>query len=945
MSADIKELEEWIYDLANRDLARKYEKDPNSVTEEVIRRVFHEYYQASRLIGDVKNIVVPDDEAFIQRLVERYKLKESYIKPRGFACQDEETRLWLTEEVKKDIRWNYWELYRQYLIEEKRWGAETVRSMDDDTNGILNRMADPRQNGDFDRRGLVVASVQSGKTANYIGLIAKAADAGYRIIIVMAGIHNVLRNQTQERIEDGFVGFNSIKQCKTGVGNIPEYRSEIKPLVGTSRIRDFNKGTGDVFGGINPQTIQVPMVFVIKKNASVLESVKTWLRISMGEGRKEQPLLLIDDEADNASINVKYGKEEISRINGQIRDILGLFSKSAYVGYTATPFANVLIDSKDHDEEHGDDIFPKSFIYTLEQSNAYFGAEKVFDDIDEAKPAHYREITDPPEKADGKTFKSGDELDYLPESLKRAIRTFVVACAERSLSGGAEEHMTMMVNLSPYNSVQKSARYEVADYLEEIKNAINAFANLPSAIRRNVNSPVLSELEQTWRCEYSDDPHTPHTWEDVLSVLCKTVAPMRVAEINSDSKDSLGYDLGPQRVIAVGGYRLSRGLTLEGLMISYYARNAKAYDSLMQMARWFGYRMGYEHLCRVWMSDASAHWYQHVAMATRELMDQIESMCAANATPKQYGLRIRCNLDALMITARNKTGAGERLKNAKVMLDGNAVQTGALSRSAEDLRHNEECAVAFLKKLKDAQFKPMTEGMNSRGVRSGLLFRNIPSEYICEYLSNYHNCPQSPKTDPEFLLRHIDRLDERGYTRWFVYVAAGEKNASDSTFTVFGKEMPREQRRPSKETDEKTFYFVKRAISSRAVEDVMLTDKQIAKAKKIVEEEAKSRKKEVKKNLSGFDYRRVATAPLLVLHPVALRFDKRGKSADEKNYDDVKKVWPSFDYSETTVGWSISFPVAGIEEPIEYMYNDVMLSESIQDSLNTEVDEDAPDEV
>lgn len=942
MSDGIKELEDWIYDFANRELARKYEQDPNSVTEEVVKRCFHEFYNASRCIGGKKDVVVPNEEAFIRNLVERYMLKESYIKPRGFACQDEETRLWLTEEAKEDIHWHYWNLYRKYLITEKKWGERTVRSMDDDTNGILNRMADPRQKGDFDRRGLVVASVQSGKTANYIGLIAKAADAGYRIIIVMAGIHNVLRNQTQERIEDGFVGFNSIKKHKTGVGEDTEYQPEARPLVGTSRIRDFNKGTGDVFGGINPQTIQVPMVFVVKKNARVLESVKTWLRISMGVGRKEQPLLLIDDEADNASINVKYGKDEVSRINGQIRDILGLFSKSAYVGYTATPFANVLIDSKDHDEEHGDDIFPKSFIYTLEQSDAYFGAEKVFGDIDEARPKHYREIVDPPEKSDGKPFKSGDQLEYLPESLKRAIRTFVVACAERLLSGDASEHMTMMINLSPYNSVQKSARYEVKDYLEEIKDAVSAFANLPPTMMKTVKSPMLSELKQTWQREY-DDGH--HTWDDLLSVLCETVAPIRVAEINSTSKDSLGYDLGPQRVIAIGGYRLSRGLTLEGLMISYYARNARAYDSLMQMARWFGYRMGYERLCRVWISEESAHWYQHVAMATRELMDQIETMCASNATPKQYGLRIRCNLDALMITARDKTGAGERLRNAKVLLDGNAVQTAALSRRPENLQWNEECAVAFLEKLKDAQFKPLDKGMNSRGIRSGLLFRNVPSKYISDYLGDYRNCPQSFKTDPRALLEHINLLDERGFTRWFVYVAAGDKDASDSTFTAFGKTMPREQRRPSEETDSETFYFVKRSITSRAVEEVMLTDTQIARAKQRVEKEASLRDKETKKNLSGFDYRQVATAPLLVLHPVVLRFDKRGKNKDVGNYDKVKKAWPSFDHSETTVGWSISFPIAGIEEPVEYMYNDVMLREARQDDLNTEVDEDAPDEV
>ena len=375
----------------------------------------------------------------------------------------------------------------------------------------------------------------------------------------MAGIYNVLRNQTQERIEDGFVGYDLVSKKYVGVGSSRQRR----PLLGTSRIRDFNKATEDTMRGVTSGHIREPLVFVIKKNTNSLREISLWLENNC---KDDGPLLLIDDEADNASINVKYGKGEISKINGQIRKILGLFTQSAYIGYTATPFANVLIDSKSTDDEAGDDIFPRSFIYTLEQSTAYFGAEKIFGDIDETNPKYIRWILDDDE-SQGIKRRSGDTLKELPQSLEQAIDTFIIACSIRVLSGDADEHMTMMVNMSPFRTVQHSIYYLIEDYVDLLRRSINSYAGLPSSIALS-SSAKLRELKQVWEQEYSD---APFTWEEVLKTLQETIRPITLAEINSQSKDALDYTRTPQRVIAIGGYRLSRGLTLEGLLVSYYA--------------------------------------------------------------------------------------------------------------------------------------------------------------------------------------------------------------------------------------------------------------------------------------------------------------------------------------------------------------------------------------
>lgn len=853
-----KLMAEWIYENAGRDLDKKRNSEPNSVTENDVEQCFLTWLKMAEIYPDFLDVQPKDPMNFIKKLIREYKTKEEFLKPVGFCYQDDKIEPWLSQE-KPDINWFYWDRYRDYLRNKKHWSRDTLRSMDRDTDNILNGIANPKTKDPFDRRGLVVASVQSGKTANYIGLISKAADAGYKIIIVMAGIYNVLRNQTQERIEDGFVGYDLVSKKYVGVGSSRQRR----PLLGTSRIRDFNKATEDTMRGVTSGHIREPLVFVIKKNTNSLREISLWLENNC---KDDGPLLLIDDEADNASINVKYGKGEISKINGQIRKILGLFTQSAYIGYTATPFANVLIDSKSTDDEAGDDIFPRSFIYTLEQSTAYFGAEKIFGDIDETNPKYIRWILDDDE-SQGIKRRSGDTLKELPQSLEQAIDTFIIACSIRVLSGDADEHMTMMVNMSPFRTVQHSIYYLIEDYVDLLRRSINSYAGLPSSIALS-SSAKLRELKQVWEQEYSD---APFTWEEVLKTLQETIRPITLAEINSQSKDALDYTRTPQRVIAIGGYRLSRGLTLEGLLVSYYARNARAYDSLMQMARWFGYRFGYENLCRIWMTEQSARWYAYVANATAELTNEVRAMCTAHSTPMDYGLRIKSSPDTLMITARNKMGAGTEVKPARVKLDGAFIETTAFDRNPLTLQYNEDLAKDLLVQLQAHHCMPDSEYSTSNGRPSGTLIRNVSSDLIRDYISRYKNSSESPKSSSGYLLRHISLLDDHGYPNWDVFITAGSSDQTTATFDLFGKPVYRERRAPGRGTNKATFFISRMRLSSRGVEKAPLNDQQIQQA----EQQFKA-KNPAKSNVADLYYRHIpGRRPLLILHPIAMQFKSK----------------------------------------------------------------------
>lgn len=560
------------------------------------------------------------------------------------------------------------------------WPEASIQAIDDATDRIMEWMEDPARLAPWDTRGLVVGHVQSGKTANYAGLMAKAADAGYRLIIVLAGMHNALRQQTQKRIDRDFLGYDTraeVQRRPIGVGliNGTVHADNITTQAANG---DFRRAVHENLGmGVQ----QRPVLLVVKKNASILKNLNAWVSevVERRGDTRTAPLLVIDDEADQASVDTgdqnQISDDEFDpdydpkTINGEIRKLLHAFPRSAYVAYTATPFANILIHDTRLADGYGEDLFPRSFIVSLQAPSNYIGPATLFG-IDSEDPATApaplplcRDVDQTKEawlaathKKDAAPRYEGQEV--IPPSLENAILSFVLVCAARRARGQIAVHNSMLVHVSRFREVHQRVHAEIEPWLTEVKRQLRY---------RTGSEALLARLRTLWEQDFepcSEDVRaTEHgrnlkttLWSDVESQLHEAADRIRVQVVNSDLKEPIDYESHEDTgysVIAIGGDKLSRGLTLEGLSVSYFLRASRMYDSLMQMGRWFGYRSGYVDLCRLYMPADLQRWFRHVATAAEELRTRFERMARLGARPKDYGLKVQSH-SILLVTAQNK---------------------------------------------------------------------------------------------------------------------------------------------------------------------------------------------------------------------------------------------------------------------------------------------------
>lgn len=894
-------------------------------TTESIRATISEMRQLSMYTE------VTDDEAemLARELEERIGVSMGI----GAIVEDNEFRPWLLDaRAKGVIEPHYWSRYQQ-LLQSEGLPPDVMTMTDNVTERILDRLGDPRDPNSWDRRGMVVGHVQSGKTANYIGLICKAADAGYRLVVVIAGIHNNLRNQTQGRIDEGFIGRDTgrlhmlgttSRPKKIGVGKFDDRKT---PVSLTNTIRDFNKAMATT----NTSQIgsyAVPVVLVIKKNSSTLKNLIEWLREHSAVGGSEmvdQPALLIDDEADNASINIKYGREEVSKINGQIRTLLGLFRRSCYVGYTATPFANIFIDPDTEDDFGNQDLFPKNFIIGLDPPSNYFGPNRVIINGGlDGEPKYVRFIDDN-EDIIPIRHRIDHRVEELPDSLVYALRAFIVARTIRNLRGQAGEHASMLVNASRFTAIQDALRHRLHDRLGAITNAVRVdAAKGPSGLR----NPELAALKRVWEQEYRE---AYSNWDGIQQHLFPTVESARVVVINNRSSEKLDYENSGeygQTVIAVGGISLSRGLTLEGLTVSYFLRNSMMYDTLMQMSRWFGYRPNYEDLCRIWMRREAADWYAHIAEATEELHAQLRRMEREGATPEMFGLAVRSHPSALMVTARNKMGSGE--KHVMVGLSNAFVETTKLSADPEALEHNRSAARDFLASLGDAG---MTQDM-AETVSGGLLLRSVPVDKVDGFLLKFRNARESVQTEIEPLRKYISDRADNELSSWDVFVASVRMSDHASLSNILGWSIGPARRSVGTEELERGLLAIsgKRSrVASRGVEKIGVPPDKVAKAEERFCLEEKDKVVAGQPiNYPDRIYRALRDRPLLILHLLKVHMSP-----------DVAVNTDSRLPAEPVVAWGISLPVSRTpHERVEYVLNTTRLRELFGEDDTDEDDAD-----
>lgn len=703
----------------------------------------------------------------------------------------------------------HWKLLRNHLL--TKFPEPTVDSIDKQSSLVLRHILLPKDNKPFRKTGLVVGQVQSGKTANYTALIAKATDCGYKIIIVLSGIHNDLRNQTQERLDEEFVGFH--RYCMSdNKDNVPAQK---KVLCGIGLDGDFDENkvnvgtyTDDDFRG--HQGVNTPILFVVKKNTDVFKNLKNFFS---GDSIRNLPTLIIDDEADQASVNTK--RNDNSTINGDIRELIKNFPRASFIGYTATPFANVFIDAQATDDDLGDDLFPRDFIERLPVPLNYFGPLQFFGDGQEN---HGLELFMPVSvktsrilsgrKKKGKGY--GYRLSALPEECKNAFYQFLISAGIRQwrdkknnpdnwVDDGDNEQavlkQSMLVHISYRIFEQEEIARRFSDFIEPVRDVLlqgsdyqkREILDILRVLFEN-QKEVTQRTRKFPNCTYlSTDWSLPASFEELLVEIESVLEDLMIVCINGQSNDEPVLDVCEEsfdrphgkNIIYIGGNKLSRGLTLPGLCVSFFLRSTTMYDTLLQMGRWFGYRNGYVDLCRISTTPKTIERFRAITEACMDFERQIDSMSSQNRTPNNYRLRVLSH-PGLLVTARNKM---RHVINARIGFNNDTYGQRYLSVNEKDITSNLKVAYQFYKAVKATgtlkyasedyglgEF-PRASFYKHNFKPSGRLWSDVPAEVIVDFLSSYTEEAGKCNAHIMGIAKHIKRVQKKNeLVKWNVFI-------------------------------------------------------------------------------------------------------------------------------------------------------------------------------
>lgn len=865
---------------------------------------------------------------------------------------------WVNSELKKN--WSFWPRYRQYL--RGKVPPNVIRSIDESTDQTLNLIYNPQKTGLWDRRGMIVGHVQSGKTSDYIGLINKAADAGYKIIIVLAGMYNNLRAQTQIRLEEGFLGIKTFSDSDplfsddnvefVGVGS---FERKIVSNYATTRseLGDFSKKYVAHLG-FAPE--QKPCLFVVKKNVRILKALNSWVaqRLATLEVAtrhckivKDLPLLLIDDEADNASVdththildeNGNADKDhDPTSINREIRRLLNQFGKCAYIGYTATPFANIFIPHRAETENEGADLFPSSFITTITPSSNYVGPVRFFgkqsesDDENNEKlsPLHSLIHLIPEEEnwipvRHKRTYRLPSFGEFgIPESLQEAILSFILSTAVRNIRKISNPHRTMLIHVTRFNDVQT-----------QISNAVKSFTDrITERIQYNINnSSIWSSFEDLWLKDFvpttnallsSSELDTDTfqlkslpDWEQIKEEIPNVLDDLKIKIINGSSQDILDYEERKQlglTAIVIGGDKLSRGLTLEGLSVSYFMRASRMYDTLMQMGRWFGYRDGYLDTCRLYITNELYDWFGKITDINEELREEFDVAVARGLTPEEYGLKVKTQ-PGLLITSPLKM---RETREILISLSGHILETVGFINSQEVIHGNRQALDTLIDNLNNPVRVSYTSPQRNTSWDDSYLWKDVSSDLILDFFKQYKTQSDSHLVDSSRIHEFIDKMNNEGeLLLWNVALIGGGKTNYTETFNHDIHIHP-VQRGIIGSSDCSQRFSIKRLLSNRdETIDIETNAWEIALelSKKAYKKDPGRAKKEPEIP-RGSDIRRIrglgvpnliepTNRPLLLLYP----FKPVGDSNNAA-------VLP-----ETAIGFGISFPYSAKETPVSVPY-------------------------
>lgn len=925
-------------------MTRVQEIPPANRTKEEVLKQISTFIDFSTIIFENPNPLLDGEKEFI---TEEVFNKVYLVLEEGIALTNQKTDFspWLNNE-RASIDFYYWGRYKEYLIRKKGWAKGIVATLDIDSDKILDLLGNPRDTTSWLRRGLIIGDIQSGKTANYTSIINKAADAGYQVILLFTGTTENLRMQTQSRIDMEFIGMPSGLASNAesnshwtpiGVGEI-DGKPKKQPISFTSVLNDFR------VAGANQITQQLQddatYVFVIKKNKKIIDTLSDWLAKNnpKKDGAYDLSALIIDDEADNASINTNKPDADPTTINKGIRKILSNFARASYLAVTATPFANIFIDGENLDSAENVDLFPSDYIYLLSTSKEYVGASAIFSEDADPEKRNCIERIDSVEmeeklplkhKKDSLTINSVEDL---PETLMESVRYFLLAQGLLDYKLGMSPHRSMLINVSRFTIVQN-----------DIKNALDRWLrnDVWDCIRNNhmmpswANSPNTNEfyeLKKVWD-KYNLENIYNISWDTYsMEKLWDSTSKVEIISVNQSNESSrLNYSnyKDGYRVIAVGGFSLSRGLTLEGLVVSFFYRNSKAYDTLMQMGRWFGYRSSYLELFKIWMSEDSISWYETIVEATENLKLQIETMNKAGRSPSDFGLAVqRQPLSRLLITARNKMIHTEEGQKLPVMISGNLIETPRLEYNLETNQKNGNLIKEFVKEIYDLGEQPSSEIYTG----SSILLTNIPKDKIASLVKQFQSDKWNLDYQSEGLFEYIENDNE--FKHWDVAIVSTNSSefGPEKFETNSGiKEVNRQSRSISVTVANNILKIGKKSVrvGSGGITKIGLPIKIIDSIKN--ENEAKEKK------TYDASYLAVERKPLLLLYSLRITTDHpEGQNKNSKKDD------PLFQ-DETVYAIGLGFPNSSRETPtryVQYIYNPVAVQLYLGFEENMWEDED-----
>ena len=673
-------------------------------------------------------------------------------------------------------------------------------------------------------------------------------------------------------------------------------------------LSDFRSGTG------NPASLQgdQPVIMVVKKNGAVLRRLLEWLDGAPDDVKRLIPTLIIDDEADLASIDTRgtyipegQGEpgdyDEPSVINGLIRELLNQFQKKVYVAYTATPFANILIPHDTVDPQKKNDLYPKDFIVDLPKPDGYFGAEELFG------------IVNPISGEEGKGLDiirevEENQVDMLengqvPKCLEDAILSFVLSGAAFAQRGRGKEPATMLIHTG----------FRIQSHTN-MKNLVEQkFNEFKDSWRYQKELGIEERLKKIWESEFrpvtqSIHPDLDVDFDKIEPFINPFFEAIQIKTVNSSTGDILDYEREPRlKAIAIGGNKFSRGLTLEGLMTSFFTRSASTYDTLMQMGRWFGFRRGYEDLTRIWTTAELAEWFADLAFVERSLRDDIQVYESMGITPFQVGMRIWQH-PTMQVTSPLKSRYA-RPTTISQSYSGQLVQT---TKFAFDQPEN-------LSKQADANYSTVTSFLSDLGKAewddNGPVWRNVGEKKVVEFLKKFQQ--EDSYSRSGFSLPLICSYIEHQFsvnelTQWTIAVRGQENEVSglgEAKWDVDGGNIWQISRTRVK-AGRALFLGV---VTSPGDEKIGLMDE--SEIKKF--EEIKQAEPELAVNVAA---RRARTPKegLILIYPISkgskpiIKEPKIESKTRQALYDDTNSQ-----YARDLIGLAVSFPESQQAQPVQ----------------------------